>query len=101
MDRRRHRTARPGLALVPHAALRIVEFAFVLFLVARHIGSPGLARGGGDHTVRPRVVESWAASGTEAGGEGMQRRRLGGLEVSAIGLGCATMTPFYGAPDPQ
>jgi aryl-alcohol dehydrogenase-like predicted oxidoreductase len=31
----------------------------------------------------------------------MERRRLGDLEVSAIGLGCATMTPFYGAPDPQ
>jgi aryl-alcohol dehydrogenase-like predicted oxidoreductase len=30
----------------------------------------------------------------------MQRRKLGGLEVSAIGLGCATMTPFYDAPDP-
>ena len=30
----------------------------------------------------------------------MQRRRLGGLEVSAVGLGCATMTPFYVAPDP-
>ena len=30
----------------------------------------------------------------------MQRRRLGGLEVAAIGLGCATMTPFYGEPDP-
>jgi aryl-alcohol dehydrogenase-like predicted oxidoreductase len=30
----------------------------------------------------------------------MQRRRLGGLEVSAVGLGCATMTPFYDAPDP-
>jgi aryl-alcohol dehydrogenase-like predicted oxidoreductase len=30
----------------------------------------------------------------------MQRRKLGGLEVSAIGLGCATMTPFYGEPDP-
>ena len=29
----------------------------------------------------------------------MQRRRLGGLEVSAIGLGCATMTPFYDEPD--
>src|SRR6516162_4814050 len=25
----------------------------------------------------------------------MQRRRLGGLEVSAIGLGRATMTPFH------
>jgi aryl-alcohol dehydrogenase-like predicted oxidoreductase len=30
----------------------------------------------------------------------MERRRLGHLEVSAIGLGCATMTPFYGEPDP-
>jgi aryl-alcohol dehydrogenase-like predicted oxidoreductase len=30
----------------------------------------------------------------------MQRRRLGELQVSAIGLGCATMTPFYGEPDP-
>jgi aryl-alcohol dehydrogenase-like predicted oxidoreductase len=30
----------------------------------------------------------------------MQRRKLGKLEVSAIGLGCATMTPFYGEPDP-
>jgi aryl-alcohol dehydrogenase-like predicted oxidoreductase len=29
----------------------------------------------------------------------MQRRRLGGLEVGAVGLGCATMTPFYGEPD--
>jgi aryl-alcohol dehydrogenase-like predicted oxidoreductase len=29
----------------------------------------------------------------------MQRRQLGGLEVGAVGLGCATMTPFYGAPD--
>jgi len=30
----------------------------------------------------------------------MRRRRLGGLEVSAIGLGCATMTPLYNAPNP-
>jgi aryl-alcohol dehydrogenase-like predicted oxidoreductase len=30
----------------------------------------------------------------------MERRRLGGLEVSAIGLGCGTMTPFYDEPDP-
>ena len=30
----------------------------------------------------------------------MERRRLGALEVSGIGLGCATMTPFYGQPDP-
>jgi aryl-alcohol dehydrogenase-like predicted oxidoreductase len=28
----------------------------------------------------------------------MHRRKLGELEVSAIGLGCATMTPFYGEP---
>src|SRR5512133_493873 len=31
----------------------------------------------------------------------MERRQLGRLEVSAIGLGCATMTPFYGEPDPK
>jgi aryl-alcohol dehydrogenase-like predicted oxidoreductase len=31
----------------------------------------------------------------------MQRRRLGALEVSAVGLGCATMTPFYDEPDPE
>src|SRR5882672_10997355 len=31
----------------------------------------------------------------------MQRRRLGGLEVSAVGLGCATMTPFYDQPNPE
>jgi aryl-alcohol dehydrogenase-like predicted oxidoreductase len=30
----------------------------------------------------------------------MKRRKLGELEVAAIGLGCATMTPFYGEPDP-
>jgi aryl-alcohol dehydrogenase-like predicted oxidoreductase len=29
----------------------------------------------------------------------MERRGLGGLEVSAVGLGCATMTPFYDEPD--
>jgi aryl-alcohol dehydrogenase-like predicted oxidoreductase len=29
----------------------------------------------------------------------MRKRRLGNLEISALGLGCATMTPFYGAPD--
>jgi aryl-alcohol dehydrogenase-like predicted oxidoreductase len=31
----------------------------------------------------------------------MERRRLGGLEVSAVGLGCGTMTSFYDEPDPQ
>jgi aryl-alcohol dehydrogenase-like predicted oxidoreductase len=31
----------------------------------------------------------------------MERRRLGGLEVSAVGLGCGTMTPFYDAPDAE
>ncbi len=30
----------------------------------------------------------------------MERRRLGALQVSGLGLGCATMTPFYGEPDP-
>ena len=29
----------------------------------------------------------------------MERRKLGDLEVSAVGLGCATMTPFYDDPD--
>jgi aryl-alcohol dehydrogenase-like predicted oxidoreductase len=35
----------------------------------------------------------------DRGDKAMQRRRLGGLEVSAVGLGCATMTPFYDEPD--
>jgi len=30
----------------------------------------------------------------------VERRKLGQLEVAAIGLGCATMTPFYGEPAP-
>lgn len=30
----------------------------------------------------------------------MQTRRLGTLDVSAIGLGCMSMTPIYGEPDP-
>jgi aryl-alcohol dehydrogenase-like predicted oxidoreductase len=29
----------------------------------------------------------------------MKRRKLGALEVGAVGLGCATMTPFYDDPD--
>jgi aryl-alcohol dehydrogenase-like predicted oxidoreductase len=29
----------------------------------------------------------------------MERRKLGDLEVSAIGLGCMSMTPIYGIPD--
>lgn len=29
----------------------------------------------------------------------MDRRQLGELQVSAVGLGCGTMTPFYGEPD--
>jgi aryl-alcohol dehydrogenase-like predicted oxidoreductase len=29
----------------------------------------------------------------------MQKRTLGALEVSAVGLGCATMTPFYDEPE--
>ena len=31
----------------------------------------------------------------------MERRKLGQLEVSAIGLGCMSMTPIYGEPDPN
>ena len=31
----------------------------------------------------------------------MQRRRLGSLEVSAIGLGCLTLTAAYGTPPPE
>jgi aryl-alcohol dehydrogenase-like predicted oxidoreductase len=31
----------------------------------------------------------------------MERRRLGALEVSAVGLGCMSMTPVYGNPDPD
>jgi aryl-alcohol dehydrogenase-like predicted oxidoreductase len=30
----------------------------------------------------------------------MKRRKLGELEVSALGLGCMGMTPVYGEPDP-
>ncbi len=30
----------------------------------------------------------------------MKRRKLGQLEVSALGLGCMGMTPVYGEPDP-
>jgi aryl-alcohol dehydrogenase-like predicted oxidoreductase len=31
----------------------------------------------------------------------MKRRKLGSLEVSCIGLGCMSMTPIYGDPDPE
>jgi aryl-alcohol dehydrogenase-like predicted oxidoreductase len=31
----------------------------------------------------------------------MERRRLGQLEVSSIALGCMSMTPIYGEPDPN
>ena len=30
----------------------------------------------------------------------IERRKLGALDVSAIGLGCMSMTPIYGIPDP-
>ena len=30
----------------------------------------------------------------------MKRRKLGALEVSAVGLGCMSMTPIYATPDP-
>jgi aryl-alcohol dehydrogenase-like predicted oxidoreductase len=31
----------------------------------------------------------------------VQTRKLGDLEVPALGLGCMSMTPIYGEPDPQ
>lgn len=31
----------------------------------------------------------------------MRHCKLGSLDVSAIGLGCMSMTPFYGTPDPE
>ena len=31
----------------------------------------------------------------------MKTRRLGPLDVSAVGLGCMSMTPIYGDPDPS
>jgi aryl-alcohol dehydrogenase-like predicted oxidoreductase len=31
----------------------------------------------------------------------LERRKLGALEVSAIGLGCMSMTPIYGVPDAE
>jgi aryl-alcohol dehydrogenase-like predicted oxidoreductase len=31
----------------------------------------------------------------------MKTRKLGSLEVSAIGLGCMSMTPIYNTPDPE
>ncbi|MFI4986121.1 MAG: aldo/keto reductase [Alphaproteobacteria bacterium] len=31
----------------------------------------------------------------------MTRRKLGALEVSSIGLGCMSMTPIYGNPEPE
>ena len=31
----------------------------------------------------------------------MKRTKLGTLEVSAVGLGCMSMTPIYGVPDAE
>jgi aryl-alcohol dehydrogenase-like predicted oxidoreductase len=31
----------------------------------------------------------------------MERRKLGALDVSALALGCMSMTPIYGVPDPD
>ena len=31
----------------------------------------------------------------------MQKRKLGNLEVSAIGIGCMSMSQAYGKPDPE
>jgi len=45
----------------------------------------------------PRVPRSTKVEGDVA----MKRRKLGSLEVSCIGLGCMSMTPIYGQPDPD
>ncbi len=37
----------------------------------------------------------------KSGKDPMKRRKLGSLEVSCIGLGCMSMTPIYGDPNPD
>jgi hypothetical protein len=58
---------------------------------AKHYGE--IARVSVANTPRTMLMRSGR------GARGIQRRRLGVLEVSPVGLGCATMTPFYDEPD--
>jgi hypothetical protein len=61
---------------------------------------PGVAKHYGEIArVSAAIIVSAMLVRRSSGGRGMQRRTLGGLEVSAVGLGCATMTPFYDEPD--
>src|SRR6266576_2061105 len=75
MHRRRHRAARPCLARIPDAALRIVELAFVYLLVARHVGLPGSHSIRPNHTVRSATSRRTIWSG--AGWAGWRSRRSG------------------------
>src|SRR5438874_4465166 len=73
MHRRRHRAARPGLAIVPDAPLFVVETAFVQLLVTRHVGSLPVGMGSPQSYCRVAASEE----------DEMERRKLGALEVSA------------------
>ena len=51
---------------------------------------PGAAlRAAGSFVVQPRVTDM------------IERRKLGSLDVPAVALGCMSMTPIYGTPDPD
>src|ERR1041385_3947744 len=80
MHRRRHRAARPRLAVVPDPALRLIEAALVQLLVARHIGSlPGSQTMARHHTVAPRRLRRAIWSGA---GWAVWRSRRSGLAAA-------------------